>query len=107
MFTNTGEYFLERFFTVAFGCSIIAIFVPLYWPFTQNLSTWNTGMINCEYWYLLSVLLILITIGGLLLAVGRWYKNRKRQDMLPNEHIFAERYILCTSELMQLHSDQN
>ena len=64
----------------------------IYWPFTQHSSTWGTGIISCEFWYLLSVLVVLIIVSGILLAVGRWYKNRKRQDVLPNEHIFAERY---------------
>ena len=64
----------------------------IYWPFTQQSSTWGTGIISCEFWYLLSVLVVLIIVSGILLAVGRWYKNRKRQDVLPNEHIFAERF---------------
>ena len=64
----------------------------IYWPFTWHSSTWGTGIISCEFWYLLSVLVVLIIVSGILLAVGRWYKNRKRQDVLPNEHIFAERY---------------
>ena len=63
----------------------------IYWPFTRS-SYWGTGVINCEFWYLLSVLLVIILFSGVLLAVGRWYKNRKREDVLPNEHIFAERY---------------
>ena len=64
----------------------------IYWPFTQHSPTWGTGIISCEFWYLLSVLVVLIIVSGILLAVGRWYKNRKRQDVLPNEHIFAERF---------------
>ena len=65
----------------------------IYWPFTHQSSTWGTGIISCEFWSLLSVLVVLIIVSGILLAVGRWYKNRKRQDVLPNEHIFAERYF--------------
>ncbi len=64
----------------------------IYWPFTQQSLTWDVGIISHEGWYLLLVLFILILFSGLLLAVGRWYKNRKREDVLPNEHIFAERY---------------
>ena len=64
----------------------------IYLPFTKQSSTWSTGIISCEFWYLVSALLVLIISSGLFLAVGRWYKNRKRQDVLPNEHIFAERY---------------
>ena len=64
----------------------------IYWPFSQQSSTWATGIISREFWYLLFVLITLVIFGGLLLAVKRWYKNRKREDVLPNEHIFAERY---------------
>ncbi len=80
------------------GASYGSIFVfmmigyGIYWPFTKQSLTWGTGIISCEFWYLLSVLLVLIIFSGLLLVVGRWYKNRKREDVLPNEHIFAERY---------------
>ena len=70
----------------------IVQYYGIYWPFTHHSSTWGTGIISCEFWYLLSVLVVLIIVSGILLAVGRWYKNRKRQDVLPNEHIFAERY---------------
>ena len=64
----------------------------IYWPLTHQSSTQAMGVISCEFWYLLSTLLVVIIFSGLLLAVGRWYKNRKREDVLPNEHIFAERY---------------
>ena len=64
----------------------------IYWPFTHKLSMWGTGIISIEVWYLFTVLLVLIVCSGLLLLIGRWYKNRKREDVLPNEHIFAERY---------------
>ena len=64
----------------------------IYWPFNHQSSTWGTGVISCEFWYLLSVLIITVIFSVLLLVAGRWYKNRKREDVLPNEHIFAERY---------------
>ena len=63
-----------------------------FWLVTQQSSTWATAIISCEFWYLFSLLLGLIIFSGQLLAVGRWYKNRKREDVLPNKHIFAERY---------------
>ena len=46
-------------------------------------STWATGIISCKFWYQFSGLFILVAFSGILLAVGRWYKNRKR-DVLPN-----------------------
>jgi MFS family permease len=64
----------------------------IYWPFTHQSSNWGIAVISCEFWYLLLLLLVMIIFSCLLLVAGRWYKNRKREDVLPNEHIFAERY---------------
>ena len=61
-------------------------------PFTSHLISWGTGMISCGFWYLLLILVILIINSVLLLILGKLYKNRKREDVLPNEQIFAERY---------------
>ena len=61
-------------------------------PFTRHMITWSTGVISCGFWYLLLVILILIFNSTLLLILGKLYKNRKREDVLPNEQIFAERY---------------
>ena len=81
-------------FGVGYGSIILfTLFGNLiYWLVKQQSSTWATAIISCEFWYLVSLLLGLILFSGLLLAAGRWYKNRKREDVLPNEHIFAERY---------------
>ena len=78
---------------VVYGTTLIFTMTAygIYWPFTQHFA-WGTNIISCEFWYLVSVLLILLIFSGLLFVVGRWYKNRKREDVLPNEHIFAERY---------------
>ena len=56
-------------------------------PFTSHLVTWGTGMhmISCGFWYLLLVLIVLIINSVLLLVLGKLYKNRKREDVLPNE----------------------
>ena len=61
-------------------------------PFTRHMITWSTGMISCGFWYLLFVIIVLIFNSTLLLILGKLYKNRKREDVLPNEQIFAERY---------------
>jgi peptide/histidine transporter 3/4 len=62
-------------------------------PFMMDLSIWKTGgIINCEFWYLLLVIVFFIFNGIILYILGRVYKNRKREDVLPNEQIFAERY---------------
>ena len=61
-------------------------------PFTRHMITWSTGVISCGFWYLLIVIIVLIFNSILLLILGKLYKNRKREDVLPNEQIFAERY---------------
>ena len=61
-------------------------------PFTKRSSVWGTGIISCGFWYALLLLIIAITLGIAYSVILRWYKNRKREDVLPNEHIFAERY---------------
>ena len=62
-------------------------------PFTRHMITWSTGVISCGFWYLLLVIIIILIFNStLLLILGKLYKNRKREDVLPNEQIFAERY---------------
>ena len=60
--------------------------------FTLQSTAWGTGIISCGFWYLLVILLILILDSIMLCILVKWYKNRKREDVLPNEQIFAERY---------------
>ena len=58
-------------------------------PFMMDLSIWRTGgIINCGFWYLLLVIVFFILNGVILYILGRIYKNRKREDVLPNEQIF-------------------
>ena len=54
---------------------------------------WKTkSVFNCGFWYLQIKLIVhLITFFSILLAAV-YYKKRKRDDVLPNEQIFAERY---------------
>ena len=63
-------------------------------PFTKQLSIWGTGIISCGFWYALLLLVVEVLVGFMLIAMQRWYKKRKREDVLPNEHIFAERYYV-------------
>ena len=60
-------------------------------PFTTSIS-WGTEAISCEFWYLLLILVILILNSIMVCILSKWYKNRKREDVLPNEQVFAERY---------------
>ena len=61
-------------------------------PFTRQLSIWGTGIISCGFWYALLLLVVGVATGFVFTALLKWYKKRKREDVLPNEHIFAERY---------------
>ena len=61
-------------------------------PFTRQLSIWGTGVISCGFWYALLLLVVEVLVCFMLIAMQKWYKKRKREDVLPNEHIFAERY---------------
>jgi hypothetical protein len=63
-------------------------------PFVKRSDSivWGTGIVSCEFWYTLLLLIIEIAVGGALVIAMILYKKRKREDVLPNEHIFAERY---------------
>ncbi len=61
--------------------------------FLLKSSIWEgRALFSCEFWYLQTKLIFLLiaVISSLLVAV--YYKKRKRDDVLPNEQIFAERY---------------
>ena len=77
-----------------YGSVVIIAFVGygIAEPFTRHMITWSTGVISCEFWYLLLVMIVLFFNSILLLILGKLYKNRKREDVLPNEQVFAERY---------------
>ena len=62
-------------------------------PFTdRHLINWGTGTISCGFWYLLLIGLLMMIFTAMLLILIKYYKYRKREDMLPNEHIFAKKY---------------
>ena len=67
--------------------AVISIAIGI--PFRKRMST---GVISGEFWYELLLLIIETIAGILLIALMKWYKRRIREDVLPNEHIFAERY---------------
>ena len=59
-------------------------------PFSQYSSLWGSGIISCGFWFLLLAgVLQMINFFTLLILKVR-YKKRKREDVLPNEHVFAE-----------------
>ena len=61
-------------------------------PFKMTSLEWGTGTLSCGFWYMLTVLIYLLIVMAASVVVMRWYKKRKREDVLPNEQIFAERY---------------
>ena len=61
-------------------------------PFKMTSLEWGMGTLSCGFWYLLTLLIYLLIMMAASVVVMRWYKKRKREDVLPNEQIFAERY---------------
>ena len=57
-----------------------------------DLSSLGTGTISCEFWYALLIIVAYLSIFIILAWMVKRYKMRKREDLLPNEHFFAERY---------------
>ena len=81
-----GTHYCFLGFCVVFGYGLSRVF-------RLKLHIWETKTIfSCGFWYLLTKI-ILITIAILMtLLMVKYHKNRKREDILPNEHIFAEQY---------------
>ena len=71
-------------------CVLVVMVISI--PFTKQFSVWGTGIISCGFWYALLLLVVEVLVSFILIAILRWYKKRKREDVLPNEHFFAERY---------------
>ena len=88
------------------GCSygMITIFASFNYGlvsiFKINFHVWEKQTIlNCEFWYLLTKIIPGIILLLLLILAFKCYKKRKREDILPNEHIFAEQYYSKTLSL--------
>ena len=60
--------------------------------FQQDLSIWGKEIISCEFWYALLAIIANLFVFFTLMWLVKRYKMRKRDDLLPNEHYFAERY---------------
>lgn len=76
-------------------CSIPTLVMVLI--FQQEFSIWGDGIISCEFWYALIVLAANLCVFFALMWLAKRYKMRKRDDLLPNEHFFAERYYSSES----------
>ena len=94
-------YFMRGLmFGVAYGCASLLALIGygITQPFRgQSTIRWGTGMISCEFWYLLLNILFLLITGTLLAILGKLYTRRKREDVQPNEHIFAEQYYAMSN----------
>ena len=75
---------------VVFIAGVLSAVVML--PFKAKLSIWGMGIISCGFWYLLLALFVELSTCFALVVLMRRYKRRKREDVLPNEHYYAERY---------------
>ena len=82
---------------VGFTLTFLTFFSPTFNAiqkiFEAKQLSWGTGVISCGFWYFitkLSALLISVFIFGIIMF--KCYKERKREDVLPNDHIFAEQY---------------
>ena len=76
-------------------CSIFISTLVLFMlsiPFHRNLPIWSSKTISCEFWYALLLLIVQVSIFLILVVLKMCYKKRRREDVLPNEHFFAERY---------------
>ena len=65
----------------------------------ENVSfTWGTGIISCGFWFFVTKISLLVAAFIVyIIYILKCYKKRKREDVLPNEHIFAERYYSRTT----------
>ena len=78
-----------------FAC--VGLFLPIFssvhFVFKSTDFTWGTGLISCGFWYFVTIICsLLATIIIFIIYTLKCYKKRKREDVLPSEHIFAERY---------------
>ena len=58
--------------------------------YKKDLSSLGTGTISCEFWYALLIIVAYLSLFMILAWMLKRYKMRKREDLLPNEHFFAE-----------------
>ena len=68
----------------------ISAWIVITIPFRQYSSLWGSGMISCGFWFLLLAGVLQMINFFTLLILKMRYKKRKREDVLPNEHVFAE-----------------
>ena len=61
--------------------------------FRAKLHIWESNTtFNCGFWYLLTKIIPVAMAAFTIVLSIKFHKKRKREDVLPNEHIFAEQY---------------
>ena len=61
--------------------------------FRAKLHVWESNTIfNCEFWYLVTKIIPVAMAAFTIALTIKYHKKRKREDVLPSEHIFAEQY---------------
>ena len=76
--------------------AFLAVYIPSFNAIkllygTKSLN-WGSGVISCGFWFYMTKISLLITATSIFFIIMKCYKKRKREDVLPNEQIFAERY---------------
>ena len=86
-------YSMKGLMVGIFYGSLVLFFVLNKGIFKLKSPSWNFGaMFICGFWHLLIKIFFLLVIVTISPIVSMCYKKRKRDDVLPNEQIFAERY---------------
>ena len=61
--------------------------------FRAKLHVWESNTtFNCGFWYLLTKIIPVAMAAFTIVLSIKYHKKRKREDVLPSEHIFAEQY---------------
>ena len=61
--------------------------------FTAKLHIWESNTtFNCEFWYFLTKIIPVAMAAFVVALAIKYHKKRKREEVLPSEHIFAEQY---------------
>ena len=79
-------------YTLLIICSIPTLVIIAVVLYKADLSSLGTGTIGCEFRYALLIIVAYLSLFVILVWIVKRYKMRKREDLLPNEHFFAERY---------------
>ena len=79
---------------IFYGLSGIFVLVSqsLSLPFKARSLAWGNDTLSCGFWYLITRMTCTVIMIVIAAVVMRCYKTRKREDILPNEHVFAEAY---------------